>query len=225
MKKQKDFKQRLSDLNEHATLLSEACERFFNQHKTNEVRNIASRLRTLVCIGRSGGDNLFIDLTRNSPVKIWALKSYAMIILQEIDPVTGVVVQDARKRKLFDKIEEETLPILTTRNDYSPWLEEVLLEEWLESGILLDWEVPNDLGQTPIIETLSPRKLIKAYADTEGSHSDNSYAKVFGSSVEILKESYIFNDKPMTMPVVYNYLYQIGNEVAKVALSFCERNQ
>ena len=223
MKKQKDFKQRLSDLNEHATLLSEACERFFNQHKTNEVRNIASRLRTLVCFGR--GDNLLIDLTRNNPLKIWALKSHIMIILQEIDPVTGVVVQDVRKRKLFDKIEEETLPILTTRNDYSPWLEEVLLEEWLESGILLDWEVPNDLGQTPIIETLSPRKLIKAYADTEGSHSDNSYAKEFGSSVEILKESYIFNDKPMTMPVVYNYLYQIGNEVAKVALSFCERNQ
>ena len=123
------------------------------------------------------------------------------------------------------RFHRRSLPILSTRSDYSPWLEEVLLEEWLESGILLDWEVPNDLGQTPKIETLSPRKLIKAYADTEGSHSDNSYAKEFGSSVEILKESYIFNDKPMTMPVVYNYLYQIGNEVAKVALGFCERNQ
>ncbi len=226
MRKQKNFTQRLGDLHEHATLLSEACDRFYQQHKLNEIRNISARLRILICCSKRGEDNILFKLTENDPPRLFVLQNYCEIKITEIEAGSDKVVQEVVKRKLITKpiIGQPTLPIITTRDDFAPWLANVVFEDWLENGTVMDWEIPSDRGETSKIIRLSPRQLIKAYADTEASHSDKEFAKEFGRSVEEERESYIFNGKPLVMPVVYNYLYQIGKETAKVALDFCNQN-
>lgn len=226
MTKQKTFEQRLNDLYEHSILLSEACQRFRELHKLYEIRTIASKLRIL--IDSRHGNNLLFDLTKNyGPLKIFVLESHIEMTITEIEQGTNNIIQQVTKRELVtNPIKgQPTLPIITTRSDFVPWLKEVNFEEWLDNGVFVDWVIPNDPGKTSEITRLSPRKLIKAYADTEASHSDKSYAKDFGCSVEELSKSYIFAGKPIIMPVMYNYLYQIGQTTAKLSLDFYNQNK
>lgn len=223
MERLKTFEQRVNDLLDHATLLSEACERFRQQHKLNEVRNIATYLRTLVCLGR--GNNLLFELTINNPLMILVLENHIEMTIQEIEPNTGNIIQIVTKRKLLTNPikNQPTLPIITTKSNFAPWLKNVVFQEWLENGFLMDWEVPNDTGQTPEITRLTPRKLIKCYANKEASHSDKYFANEFGCSFNEEKELYVFNGKKMMIPIVYNYLYQIGQVTAKLSIDYCSQ--
>lgn len=214
---QKTAEQRLNDLREHATLLEEACTRFREQHKLNEVRNIATRLRVL--LGEGKGNNLLFDLMPN--LKILVLESHVEMIITEIESETQKIVRTVTKRKLRTKpiANQPTLPIITTNHEFLPWLKEVDFKNWIQQGFLMDWEIPNDQGTTPKITRLTPHKLIKAYADKEASHSDKDYCeKEFGAPFEKEEEIYNFNGKTMPIPVIYNYLYQIGQVTAKLVL-------
>lgn len=213
----KTHEQRLRDLKDHASLLDEACVRFREQHKLYEIRNIATRLRILLD-NRRGNDLLF-DLAQGKALKVLVLDKYMEMTITEIETGSGKILQKVTKRKLQTKPipDQPTLPIITTRYDFLPWLKETDLKEWLSNGFLMDWEVPNNEGTTPKITRLTPIKLINSFADKEASHSDKEFSKDFGAPFEKEIEEYIFNSKPITIPVIYNYLYQIGQVAAQLS--------
>lgn len=219
----KDFKQRLEDLRSHAKLLMDACNRFSAEHNFDEVRNIGVRLRVLV--GSQKGDGLLFELAkeRGDVFSVMKLNQHGFIQITEVDRQTGKIVQQVKKRALFTQIPGGRLPIVFTEKDGQSLYSLIDLGEWLEDGFLLDWEVPNE-GKTPKIRNFTPRFLIERYAGQEAAHADPTHG-VFGAPVESLTMEYNLKDRKLIVPIVYEYLFQIGITVAKIALDYFEKHK
>jgi hypothetical protein len=220
MTKKKDFKARLLDLQSHATLLSEACDRFIKSYKHDETRNIGVRLRALVGTGR--GNGLLFELAKQTSDRflVMALNQYGVIKIAEVEHETDRIVQEVEKKALITTIPGR-LPIVFPLNSNASIYNSVDLKHWIESGFLLDWDVPDERGTSKTIR-FTPQVLINRYAGQEGAHSDHGYG-VFGGPVESLTMQYSIHGEIIVVPVVYEYLYQIGRAVAEIALNYIEK--
>ena len=220
MAKRKDFKARQEDLRSHATLLSEACDRFIDGYKLDEIRNIGVRLRALVGAGK--GNGLLFELAKQTGdrFQVMALDQYGVLRIAEIEHGTGRIVQEVEKKALLTKIPGR-LPIVFPLNGKASLYRLIDLKDWIETGFLLDWDVPDEKG-TSKVTRFTPQVLINRYAGQEGAHSDSDYG-VFGGPVESLKMEYSVGDKSLIVPVVYEYLYQIGRAVADISLEYLEK--
>jgi len=220
---QKDFYERLEDLRSHAQLLLESCNRFAANHNFDEIKNIGVRLRVLV--GSQRSDSLLFELAKNTKdsFRIMKLNQNGFIQITELDSKTGKIVQQVKKRSLFTQLAGGRLPIVFSEKTEHSLYSSVELNEWLESGFLLDWEVPDE-GRTPKMRSFTPRFLIERYAGQEAAHADSTHG-VFGSPVESLTIEYTQKDQKLIVPVVYEYLFQIGTTVAGIALEFFNKHK
>lgn len=219
----KNFHQRLDDLRSHAKLLIEACNRFSTEHDFDEVRNIGIRLRVLV--GSQKGDGLLFALARetNDVFFVMKLNQHGFIQITEVENKTGKIVQQVKKRALLTNIPGGRLPIIFMEKEGQSLYSSVNLNEWLEEGFLLDWEVPSE-GKTPKMRSFTPRFLIERYAGQEAAHADETHG-VFGAPVETLTMEYNLKDRKLIVPVVYEYLFQIGSTVASIALEYFNKHK
>ncbi len=218
----KDFDQRLEDLRSHASLLRAACERFNSELNFDEVRNVGVRLRVIV--GSQGDDGLLFDLAGETGdvFRVMKLNQYGLIRITESDPITGKVVQSAEKKALIPQAFGR-LPIIFSDKPDSSIYSSIELKDWVENGFLLDWEVPQG-GQTPKIKTFSPQFLIERYAGQEGAHASPTHG-VFGTSIESVTVEYVRNGQKVNVPIVYDFLIQIGFAVASIALVYVEKSK
>ncbi len=217
----KDFQQRLEDLRSHAQLLLDSCDRFAVDHNFDEVKNIGIRLRVLV--GSQSGDGLMSELAAETKdiFSVMKLNQNGFIQITEMDSTTGKIVQQVKKRALFTQLAGGRLPIVFAEKDGQSLYSSIDLSEWLENGFLLDWEVPDE-GRTPKMRSFTPRFLIERYAGQEAAHADSTHG-VFGSPVESLTMEYSLKDQKLIVPVVHEYLFQIGLTVANIALEFVRK--
>lgn len=227
MSLEKSFQERISNLRDHASLLSDACFRFREQLKLNKIINIGSRLRVLICSGR--GNNLLFELAKQvgESFRVLVLKNIWTTQTEKYDIKTGLIVHDVIKNELLTKPypNQPTLPIISLDQKFIKFLVEDDFESWLDNGFLIDWEIPNNHKATPEISRLTPMKLIKCYADKEASHADSEFAKEFGCPVENLAKEYTFNGNKIKIPVVYNYIYQIAMVVGQLSADFASRHE
>lgn len=217
--KQRDT--RLADLREHAQLLIEACDRFFREKKLIEIRNIGVRLRVLV--GSGAGSGLLFELASETgdSFQILALTQFGTIKVTEIEPVTQRVIQQIERRALITTMPGR-LPIAFVASEESLYKNQDL-RDWIETGFLLDWEVPDDKGATPAMKRFTPQVLINRYAGQESAHSDASHG-TFGGPVEAFTMEYAIRDERVVVPVVYEYLAQIGQMVGRVAIDYANQH-
>ena len=217
---EKSFLSRVDDLNKHARLLLEACQRFTEEHKHDEILNIAVRLRVIVGSGKGSG--LLFDLAKekNEEIEVMTLNSYGVMKITEIEDGTNRIVQEVEKKALFTQMPGR-LPIVFVENDQSLYRKQNLLE-WIENGFLLDWDVPDGSGGSKVAR-FTPQFLINRYAGQEAAHSDSTYG-TFGSPVESVTMQYNVSGEQLVVPVVYEYLTQVGNVVAAVALNFVTKH-
>lgn len=215
----KSFNHRVKDLKDHAELLMEACERFLKEGKLNEIRNIASRLRVLA--GKGRGNGLLFDLAQDVRLDVLILDMRVELTLTETAP-DGTVLQTITKRKLVTNPfpGQPTLPVITLNQAFRPWLKEMDIREWLKDGYLMDWEAPAVAGKAASLITLTPQKLIHAYADKEAAHADREYCEELRAPFETMVENYTMGGRKMNIPVIYNYLYQIGRVVSLLSTNF-----
>lgn len=219
---QKSFAQRLEDLRSHAQLLLDSCNRFAANHNFDEIKNIGVRLRVLV--GSQRGDGLLFELANEVQEVLRALKlnQHGFLQITEVEP-TGKIVQQVKKRALFTQLPGGRLPIVFSEKDGQSLYSSVELNEWLENGFLLDWEVP-DGDKTPKMRSFTPRFLIERYAGQEAVHAEPGHG-VFGAPVESVTMEYTLNGQKLIVPIVYEYLFQIGITVADLALEFIRKQK
>lgn len=216
----KPIEARIDDLRRHAVLLQEACHRFTSEHRHDEVLNIGVRLRVLV--GSGNGSGLLLELAKESGEKlsVMTLNSYGVLKITEIEHGTGRIVQEVEKKAIFTQMPGR-LPIVYQENGQGLYLRRDL-SEWLREGFLIDWDVPDGKGGTKVAR-FTPQALINRYAGQEAAHSDPTYG-TFGSPVESVTMQYNVNSKQIVVPVVYEYLAQIGVVIAHVATEFANRH-
>jgi hypothetical protein len=220
MTKKKDFKARLLDMRSHATLLLEACDRFIKDYKYDEIRNIGVRLRALVGTGK--GNGLLFELAKETCDKfqVMSRNQYGILKITEMEHGTNRILQEVEKQALLTKIPGR-LPIVFSFHSENTIYRLKDLREWIESGFLLDWDVPEENGTSKTIR-FTPQVLINRYTGQEAVHSDSSYG-IFGGPVESLTMEYTIQDKRIIVPIVYEYLFQIGRVVAEIALNYIEK--
>lgn len=213
-KAMKTYQNRLNDLKSNTKLLSDACDRFIGKYDYDEIKNIGIRLRVIVGSGKGSG--LLFELARetNDEFQIMTLNQYGLLKITEIDHESGKVVQEKEKKILFTKIPGR-LPISFPIREDGQIYKITNLQEWIKNGFLLDWDVPQDGGDTETIR-FTPQYLINRYVGQEAAHSDASYG-IFGTPIEGITMEYTLKDKNIVVPIVYEYLYQIGRTVAEVA--------
>jgi hypothetical protein len=215
----------VSDLLEHAELLLESCERFREHHKKSEMRIISSRLRVLVC-GKDSkkGNRLLFDLYPG--IEVYVLTSRVSMTITETAP-SGKVIATIKKTKLRANPvpRQPTLPIICSTPKFGNWLTKTTLEDWVHKGFLLDIEVSNSPNK--VLNDITPEQAILAFADKEGSHNDRDYWERLGTSFEQEIDEYQLGGKKVNLPLLFNYLYQIGTVVAKLGneLASQERKQ
>jgi len=216
----KSHSNRFDDLRKHAQLLMEACQRFKDNHKHDEILNIAVRLRVLV--GSGNGNGLLFDLANEThyDMTVMVLNSYGILKLTEIENGTGKVLQEVEKKALFTQMPGR-LPIVFVEGDTALYRQQNLLE-WIAIGFLLDWDVPDGQEGTPKVTRFTPQYLINRYTNQEAAHSDSTYGH-FGGPVESLTMQYNVNGTQLVVPIVYEYLAQIGEVVSAVALDFVSK--
>lgn len=216
----KAFSVRIDDLRKHAQLLLEACQRFSEDHRHDEILNIAVRLRVLV--GSGNGSGLLFDLANetNEELSVMALNSYGVIKITEIENDTGRIIQDIEKKAIFTQMPGR-LPIVFIEGGDSLYRKQDLLG-WIKDGFLLDWDVPDGKGGAKVAR-FTPQALINRYAGQEAAHSDPTYG-TFGSPVESVTMQYNAVGKQLVVPVVYEYLAQVGAVVSMAALDFAARH-
>lgn len=219
---EKDRKKRINDLGSHARLLLDACKRFSETHNFDEIRNIGVRLRVLIGTGRGSGVLFELSDETGDSFDVMVLNQYGVLRITEIEHGTGKVVQSVERKALITQIPGR-LPIVFSEQLAKPLYVRMSLKEWIEDGFLLDWEAPNN-GKTPIMKRFTPRELVNRYAGQEAAHSDSSYG-TFGQDIESLTLEYVNGTTRTVVPVVYEYLYQIGNTVGAIALNYVESQQ
>ncbi|HLD14886.1 MAG TPA: hypothetical protein VJB18_09255 [Burkholderiales bacterium] len=219
---EKAHKKRVDDLGSHARLLLDACKRFSETHNFDEIKNIGVRLRVLVGSGRGSGVLFELADESDDGFDVMVLNQYGVIRVTEIEHGTERVIQSVERKALITQIPGR-LPIVFSERLAKPLYVRMPLREWIENGFLLDWEVPNN-GKTPIMKRFTPRELINRYAGQEAAHSDSGYG-TFGQDVESLTLEYVNGTTRTIVPVVYEYLYQIGNTVGAIALNYIESQQ
>jgi len=219
---EKVHKKRVDDLGSHARLLLDACKRFSETHNFDEIKNIGVRLRVLVGSGRGSGILFELADESGDSFYVMVLNQYGVLRITEIEDETGRIVQSVERKALITQIPGR-LPIVFSERLANPLYVRVPLKEWIEDGFLLDWEVPNN-GKTPIMKRFTPRELIDRYAGQEAAHSDSGYG-TFGQDIEGYVLEYVNGTTRTVVPVVYEYLYQVGNTVGAIALNYIESQQ
>lgn len=219
---EKERKKRVADLGSHARLLLDACRRFSETHNFDEIRNIGVRLRVLIGTGRGSGVLFELLDEMGDSFDVMVLNQYGVLRITEIEHGTGKVVQSVDRKALITQIPGR-LPIVFSEQLANPLYVRMSLKEWIEDGFLLDWEVPNN-GKTPSMKRFTPRELVNRYAGQEAAHSDPSYG-AFGQDIESLTLEYVNGTTRTVVPVVYEYLYQIGNTVGAIALNYVALQQ
>jgi hypothetical protein len=216
----KTFSNRVDDLRRHAQLLLEACRRFNDNYKHDEILNIAVHLRVIV--GSGNGSGLLFDLAKETQedFSVMTLNSYGVLKITEIENGTGRVVQEVEKKALFTQMPGR-LPIVFVEGEGSLYREQNLLD-WIENGFLLDWDVPDGKGGSKVAR-FTPQYLINRYASQEAAHSDPTFG-TFGTPVENVTMQYNVAGKQLVVPVVYEYLAQVGIVVSEVALDFASKH-
>jgi hypothetical protein len=216
----KIFSVRVDDLRKHAQLLLEACQRFSEDHRHDEVLNIAVRLRVLV--GSGNGSGLLFDLANETKeeLSVMTLNSYGILKITEIENGTGRIIQDVEKKAISTQMPGR-LPIVFIEGADSLYRKQDLLG-WIKDGFLLDWDVPDGKGGAKVAR-FTPQTLINRYAGQEAAHSDPTYGK-FGAPVESVTMQYNVAGKQLVVPVVYEYLVQVGVVVGRAALDFAARH-
>ena len=212
----KPLSTRIEDLRKHAQLLQEACLRFTTVHRHDEILNIAVRLRVLV--GSGNGNGLLLNLASETSEEliVMTLNSYGVIKITEVESGTGRIIQEVEKKSIFTQIPGR-LPIVFLEDEHALYVRKDLAT-WLQDGFLIDWEVPDGNGGSKV-SRFTPQSLINRYAGQEAAHSDSIYGK-FGSPVESVTMQYNVGKNQIVVPVVYEYLAQVGSVVASLALEF-----
>lgn len=211
---------RVEDLRKHAKLLQEALHRFSVEHRHDEILNIGVRLRVLVGSGNGSGLLLELAKEKNEKLSILALNSYGVIKITEIENGTGRVLQEVEKKALITQ-QPGRVPIVLAESENAMYVRKDLAE-WITTGFLLDWDVPDGKGGSEVAR-FTPQALINRYAGQEAAHSDPTYG-TFGSPVESFTMQYNLGEKQLVIPVVYEYLAHIGAVVSFVALDFANRH-
>lgn len=216
----KEFEVRIKDLRRHAKLLEEACQRFVSQHRHDEILNIGVRLRVLV--GTGTGSGLLLDLAKEKGEKlgVMTLNAYGSLKVTEIEHGTGRIIQEVEKKAIFTQMPGR-LPIVFIDNGQGIYVRRDL-DEWLREGFLIDWDVPDGKGGAKVAR-FTPQSLINRYAGQEAAHCDRTYG-TFGSPVESLTMQYNLDGKQIIVPIVYEYLAQIGAVVAQASIEFASRH-
>ena len=209
-------------MSDHAKLLKEACDRFIDGYKLHEIKNISVHLRALVGMGRGNGLLFSLSESTNDSFEILALNQYGILRISEIEKETEKIIQEVEKKALITSIPGR-LPILLYPGDDRSLYRPVDLKTWIQEGFLLDWEVPSEDGTTPKISRFSPQLLINRYTGVEGAHSDLTYG-AFGGPVESLTMEYNIKGQTVVVPVVYEYLHQIGTTVSSIALAYVNKH-
>ncbi len=218
----KEFSARLADLESHATLLVEACSRYRGNFNFNEIKNIEVRLRVLAGSGKGSGLLFELAAESNEKFEICALNQYGILKITEIERGTEKIIQEVEKKSLMTQFPGMRLPIAFDPDSVQPLYKVIELKDWIENGFLLDWEVPVQ-GASPKISTFTPQQLINRYAGQEAAHSDSTHGS-FGQSVETLTMQISTPTGDICMvPVVYEYLYQIGMTVGQISHRFVSK--
>jgi hypothetical protein len=216
----KSIEIRINDLRRNAVLLQEACQRFFSEHRHDEVLNIGVRLRVLVGSGKGSGLLLELAQEKGEKLSVLTLNAYGVLKLAEVENETGRIIQEVEKKAIFTQMPGR-LPIVFPENEYGLYARRDLAA-WLEEGFLIDWDVPDGKGGSKVAR-FTPQALINRYAGQEAAHSDPTHGK-FGSPVESVTMHYNIEGKQIVVPVVYEYLAQIGVVVAHVATEFANKH-
>jgi len=192
----KPLSTRIEDLRKHAQLLQEACLRFTTVHRHDEILNIAVRLRVLV--GSGNGNGLLLNLASETSEEliVMTLNSYGVIKITEVESGTGRIIQEVEKKSIFTQIPGR-LPIVFLEDEHALYVRK---------------------GGSKV-SRFTPQSLINRYAGQEAAHSDSIYGK-FGSPVESVTMQYNVGKNQIVVPVVYEYLAQVGSVVASLALEF-----
>ncbi len=214
----KTFEERLIDLKSHTTLLSEACDRFSDGYKPDEIRNIGLRLRVLV--GRGKGNGLLFALMDETgdQFRIMALNQIGKLKIIEVENGTNRILHEIERMALITQIPGR-LPIVFPLNQEQALYKEMEIRDWIENGFLLDWDTAKE-GSSKFMR-FTPQALINRYAGQEAAHSDLDHG-VFGGPVESVTMRYTYKDDSVVVPVVYEYLYQIGTTVSEIARRYIE---
>ena len=218
----KDFNIRLEDLRSHALLLSEACDRFAGSHKFDEVKNIGVRLRILVGTGQGNGVLFSLAKETEDRFTVVALNQFGVLRISEIKNGIGKMIQEVEKKALLTQMPGR-LPIVLSPLTESSLYRQVDLQEWIEDGFLLDWDVPQANGSA-IVKRFTPQVLINRYTGQEAAHADATHG-TFGGPIESLTMQYVIRGETLIVPIVYEYLYQIGRTIAYVALDYAEKQK
>lgn len=213
--------QRINDLASHSRLLRDSCHRFSQTYNFDEIRNIGVQLRVLVGSGKGSGLLFGLAEESNEEFSVTVLNQYGVIKIQEIEEGTNRILQTVERRALLTQVQLiGRLPIVFSENSAQPLYKTVNLKEWITEGFLLDWEVPQE-NATPEMVRFTPQYLINRYAGQEGAHSDKSFG-TFGQSIETLTMNYVRAGQTYVVPIVYEYLFQIGLTVSDVALKYSD---
>lgn len=219
---EKDFQSRISDLLSHAKLLDEACHRFFDTQKLDEVKNIGVRLRVLVGVGNGSGLLFALAKETGDRFPVVALSQWGSMDISEIENGTGKVLQKVTKKALITSLFGR-LPVVINPGSPGALYGTADLQEWIENGFLLDWDVPQPGGGTANVR-FTPQLLINRYAGQEAAHADATHG-TFGGPIEALTMEYQGRDRTIIVPVVYEFLAQIGKAVAHAAIAFADKHQ
>jgi len=218
----KNFNIRLGDIRSHAVLLSEACDRFANSHKFDEVKNIGVRLRVLVGTGQGSGILFSLAKETRDCFSVVALNQFCVLRISEIENGTGKTIQEVEKKALLTQMPGRLPIVLSPFTEHSLY-RQVDFQEWIENGFLLDWDVPQANGSA-VVKRFTPQALINRYAGQEAAHADATHG-TFGGPIESLTMQYVIRGETLIVPIVYEYLYQIGRTVAQVALDYADKHK
>ncbi len=213
----KTFQEKLADLASHAKLLSDACDRFITQHDFDEVKNIGVRLRVIVGTGKGNGLLFRLAKETSDRFDIMVLNQHGILKISEIDNESGKIIQEKEKKALLTKLPGRLPIAFPIRNDGQIY-KIISLQKWIGNGFLLDWDVPKEGGDTDNVR-FTPQYLINKYAGEAAAHSDVTYG-TFCGPIENITMEYTLKDKYIVVPIVYEYLYQIGRTVSEVSQSY-----